>query len=312
MFNRMFTAPLAALVLMLAAQPGIAADGDKAGKVLRLKNNAMAMQDATPRPLKVGSDILVGDVISTGKDARIEFTMLDGSTMTLGERTVFVVTEFLQAPGQENMTLRLLSGAFKASSGQIAAANPEAMQVATDFGTIGIRGTTVWGGTLEKVFEVALLDGKAVRVTTRSGRVDLTKVGDGTAVESQDRAPTAPVSWGREKLSRAAATVDFGPQPAAAAHAFGTNDDQRRLDISHRRPLRTRAHGRPGQNRQAAWHGAAPGDNRPRPGKDPHSGPRCRLAAGRGPGTRPVHGREVEPDRSQCRGRRGGLPGRRP
>jgi len=197
------------LILMMAIPAARAADGDVAGRVLRLKNTAMAMQDAVPRPLKVGSEILVGDVISTGKGTRLEFTLKDGSVMTLGERTVFVVSEFVQDPAKENIALRLLSGAFKASSGKVAAANPDAMTVATNTGTIGIRGTTVWGGTLDTEFEVALLDGKSVTVTTRGGRVELTAPGQGTLVPSEDAAPSAPVIWAQPKVTRALATVDF-------------------------------------------------------------------------------------------------------
>lgn len=186
-----------------------AAEGDAAGKVLRLQKSAVAMQDALPRPLKVGDAILVGDVISTGKGARIEFSLADGSVMTLGERTVFVVNEFNQAKDQENITLRLLSGAFKATSGKISEANPDAMVVAIDAGTIGIRGTTVWGGPLDGIFEVALLDGKAVRIRTRAGEVDLNTVGTGTQVISEDTAPAKPVTWATPKVQRALATVDF-------------------------------------------------------------------------------------------------------
>jgi len=186
-----------------------AAEGDEDGKVRRLKNSAMAMQDAVPRPLKVGDPILVGDVISTGKGARLEFSLADGSVMTLGERTVFVVNEFNANKDQENITMRLLSGAFKATSGSIAAKNPDAMVVAMETATIGIRGTTVWGGPLDAKLEVALLDGKEVSVTTRAGRIILNKVGEGTQVPSEDIAPTAPVAWAPEKVQRAFSTVDF-------------------------------------------------------------------------------------------------------
>ncbi|MEQ8227930.1 MAG: FecR family protein [Rhodospirillales bacterium] len=209
MRNLVTALALSALILVGIKSTAEAAEGDVAGKVLRLQNAAMAMQDALPRPLKVGSEILVGDVISTGKGTRLEFKLNDGLVMTLGERTVFVVSEFVQTPAQENIALRLLSGAFKASSGAVSAANPDAMTVATNTGTIGIRGTTVWGGTLDSQFEVALLDGKSITVTTRGGQVELTAAGQGTRVPSEDSAPTAPVVWGQAKISRALATVDF-------------------------------------------------------------------------------------------------------
>ncbi|MEQ9560209.1 MAG: FecR family protein [Rhodospirillales bacterium] len=200
---------LAALHLIIAGTAVQAADGDAVGKVLRLKNNATAMQGSQPRPLQVGSDILLSDVISTSDGARLEFSLRDGSVVTLGERAMFAVSDFEDAPAQESIALRLLSGAFKAASGSIAARNPDAMIVATTTATIGIRGTTVWGGTLDTSFEVALLEGTAVTVTTQAGTVELNAVGQGTRVPSADQPPTAPVTWAQTKVSRALATVDF-------------------------------------------------------------------------------------------------------
>lgn len=200
---------LAGLFMVFAGLQSHAAEGDAVGKVLRLKNGATAMQDATPRLLKVGSDILVSDVISTGAGARLEFSLSDGSVVTLGERALFAVSDFEDAPARENIALRLLAGAFKAASGSIATRNPNAMTVATNTATIGIRGTTVWGGTLDTAFEVALLEGTVVTVTTRAGTVELNTVGQGTAVPSADQPPDAPATWAPTKVTRALATVDF-------------------------------------------------------------------------------------------------------
>ena len=136
------------------------------------------MQDALPRALKVGDKILRGDVISTGTGARLEMKMLDDAVMTLGEKTIFVVID------------------------TIAQGEPETA-------TIGIRGTTFWGGTLDGVFEVALLDGKAVIVENRAGRVVIDKIGEGTAIGAAGVAPTPPKKWGQCKLGRAIATVAF-------------------------------------------------------------------------------------------------------
>jgi len=61
------------------------------GKVSRIQNAAVAMQDAIPRSLSPGSEVYLGDVISTGKGARLEILMTDGGEVTLGEKTHFVV-----------------------------------------------------------------------------------------------------------------------------------------------------------------------------------------------------------------------------
>jgi hypothetical protein len=208
--RRLVTAGLLSVLILAFSTPAsFAADGDVAGKVLRLKNDAVALQGAVPRPLKVGSEVFVSDVISTGKGARLEFSLRDGSVVTLGGQAMFALSDFEDAPSKENITMRLLSGAFKAASGAIAARNPDAMKVATNTATIGIRGTTVWGGTLDTEFEVALLEGTAVTVTTRAGTIELNTVGQGTRVPSADQPPTDPVTWAQAKVNRALATVDF-------------------------------------------------------------------------------------------------------
>lgn len=197
------------LAVLVVTGPAAWADDGVVGKVVRLKNSAMAMQDAQPRPLQEGGDILIGDVISTGKGTRLEFSLKDGSVVTLGERTTFVVEAFSDTPAHENIAMRMLTGFFKAASGKVAEANPDAMNVATEVATIGIRGTTGWGGRIDGAFGVALLAGKAIRVTTRAGSVDLTTVGQGTTVTSATAPPSAPITWSAGKVARATATVNF-------------------------------------------------------------------------------------------------------
>ena len=115
------------------------------GVVTRLQGNAVAMQDAIPRPLKVGDNILSGDVISTGKDARLEMRMIDDGVITLGERTVFVVIDYILGGETPNAAVRLLQGAFKTVSGELVQMANARFVVETELATIGIRGTTFWG-----------------------------------------------------------------------------------------------------------------------------------------------------------------------
>ena len=185
-------------------------DSDPVGKITRLQGRAVAMQDAFPRPLKEGDAVLLGDVISTGKAARLEMTMIDDAVMTLGEKTIFVVVDYLTSGDKPNATMRLLQGAFSAATGKMVQTASAKFTVNTDVATIGVRGTTFWGGKLDSGdFEVALLDGKGVYVETKAGRVDITRVGDGTRIASSEAAPRAPVKWGAGKTARAVATVTF-------------------------------------------------------------------------------------------------------
>ncbi|HEX9702342.1 MAG TPA: FecR domain-containing protein [Rhodospirillales bacterium] len=206
---RRFVAPVLALALVAFAVAGNAADEDVAGAIVRLQGTAVAMQDAVPRPLKVGDKVLRGDVISTGRGARLEMKMLDNAVMTLGERTVFVVLDYVAQGAQPNAAMRILEGAFSAVTGEMMKTANARFTVETETATIGIRGTTFWGGMIDGAFGVALLDGKSIVVENKAGRVVIDKVGDGTAIRAADAPPTAPTTWPAEKVSRAKATVSF-------------------------------------------------------------------------------------------------------
>ena len=184
-------------------------DTDVVAKVTRIQKAAVAMQDAMPRPLEVGSEVQLGDIISTGKDSRLELTFADGTTATLGERTQFSVVEFVLEQNGGNAVMRLMQGAFSMTSGNMMQLADASMSVQTETATIGIRGTTFWGGQIDGDFSVALLAGKGVDVETKGGTVALTTVGDGTKILDKDTAPSAPAPWGTDKLDRAKATVAF-------------------------------------------------------------------------------------------------------
>ncbi len=185
-------------------------DGSPVGTVVRIQGSAVAMQDALPRTLKAGDKVLLGDVLSTGKNARLEMRMIDDAVITLGERTVFVVVDYVVENVNPNVGMRLLQGAFSAVSGKVVETASSRFTVSTEVATIGIRGTTFWGGMLDgEKFEVALLDGKGVYVETKAGRVELTDVGQGTAITTADQPPSEPKIWGAQKTARAVATVSF-------------------------------------------------------------------------------------------------------
>jgi hypothetical protein len=198
-----------ACFLSLAVVPTEAADDDVAGQVVRLQGAAVAMQDAVPRPLKNGDKILRGDVISTGKGARIEMKMVDDAIMTLGEKTVFVVIDYIASGPKPTASLRLLEGAFAAASGKIPQLAGASMKIETETSTIGIRGTTFWGGKLDGDFQIALLSKGSITVENRAGRVVIDKQGEGTLIKDQNTVPTKPTPWGDEKVARASKTVAF-------------------------------------------------------------------------------------------------------
>lgn len=185
-----------------AAQPA----ADPAGTVKRIRGAALAVRDALPRPLAPGDKVYVGDVLSTGPGARLEIAMIDDGVFTLGEKTAFVIIDYTFSSGEPVM--RLLSGAFAATTGAITA-KAGGMRVESEVATIGIRGTTFWGGELRGITQFALLAGHAIEVENKAGKVVLSTPGFGTKVKDATTAPTAPHAWGRSMLDRAGAMTSF-------------------------------------------------------------------------------------------------------
>jgi hypothetical protein len=179
-----------------------------AGTVTRVKGAAIAVQNAEPRVLGSGANILIGDIISTGPGARLEIAMVDGGAVTLGERTVFVVIDYAFSGADGNAVFRLMEGAALAVTGRIASLGPDRMRLETEGATIGIRGTTLWGGALDGRLQFILLDGSALTVENRFGRVILANPGEGTQIP-ENAAPAPPGQWPADKLDRAKRTVSF-------------------------------------------------------------------------------------------------------
>jgi len=194
--------PFVIVVALITAS--VSANTDEGvGRVTRIQKSAVAIQDAMPRALNVGTEIFKGDVISTGIGARLEVTLNDKSTFTLGERTHFVVEEFLAGNADNNIVLRMLQGAFSATSGELMKTANASMTIETPAATIGIRGTTVWGGNIDGAFNVALISGKGAYVKTPKGFVELDKPGQGTTIDTRLERPAKPVNWPQAKLKKA-------------------------------------------------------------------------------------------------------------
>ncbi len=195
----------------LFVSPGAAQELEKkvAGTVAKLQGSAIAIQDATPRALKVGAEILIGDVVSTGADSRLELRMIDDGLFTLGERTNFVVMEYRFDDNSGNAATRLLDGTVRAITGKIAQLTGQPFRMDTEFASIGVRGTEFWGGPLDGVMQFALLGGGGIIVSNGAGSVEITEEGHGTWLATPLDAPAAPDTWGDDKIKRALETVTF-------------------------------------------------------------------------------------------------------
>jgi hypothetical protein len=118
----------------------------------------------------------------------------DGTQLTLGENATLVVDEFIYDPSMSrgSLSIRVVRGAFLYVGGRIEGVNGATVQIHTPVGAIGLRGTTVWRGPIDKGYGVIVLSGE-VTVTGRRGTVTL-KQGQGTMLFA-DGKPQRAAAW---------------------------------------------------------------------------------------------------------------------
>ncbi|PCI41712.1 MAG: hypothetical protein COB46_02675 [Rhodospirillaceae bacterium] len=200
----------AALVLILCISAPLSVQaGQEIAEVTRLKHSASLIRNGVEQALHLNSKLHADDIISTQDATRLEITFSDGTVLILGEQANLTLDDFVYDPqNSSTLSVSVTQGAFLFVSGLMAKQNDRDMKVTTPLATIGIRGTTFWGGALDNPLDVLLLDGK-IDVVTLHGSVLLDEDGKGTTVSSPNQAPTDPIFWPKAKRQRAFATVAF-------------------------------------------------------------------------------------------------------
>jgi hypothetical protein len=92
---------------------------------------------------EVGQQIYQKDRIKTGTNDSLGITFRDGTQVSLGASSDFAVQDFAFEPqkGKLSFIISLLKGSLVYISGRIASLMPQAVEIRTVNGTIGVRGT---------------------------------------------------------------------------------------------------------------------------------------------------------------------------
>src|SRR6476620_11184166 len=183
------------------------------GAVDRVQLHVDATQAGQTRPLVINSDVYFRDRCHSRGGARLQATLKDGTQLTLGENATLLVDEFIYDPSRSRgvLSVSVIKGAFLFVSGRIEGVNGAKVQIRTPIGAIGLRGTTVWGGPIDKGYGIIVLSGE-VTVTGRRGTVTL-KQGQGTMLFG-DGKPRRAAAWPAGRMKRAVASITFGNSPA--------------------------------------------------------------------------------------------------
>jgi hypothetical protein len=197
---------LAAALMMSVVR---ADERPRVGGVERLEREATATYESDTRPLAVQDDVFFQDLLETTAKARLAVALEDGTKLTLGENASLRIDEFVYEAGGDagKLSLSVLEGAFLFVGGDIENSDDSQVGISTPVGTLGVRGTTVWGGRIDGSFGIFVAEG-GVTVSNAAGEVDLGP-GEGTMINAMDATPSAPKKWPEEKVQRAIQTISF-------------------------------------------------------------------------------------------------------
>lgn len=201
---------LALALLLCISVPLSAQAAQEIAEVTRLKQAASLLRNGVEQALHINVKLQREDIITTQDDTRLEITFVDGTVLTMGEQARLTLDDFVYDPenSRANLSVSIFEGAFLFVSGLMGKQKTKDMKITTPLATIGIRGTTFWGGALDNPLDVLLLEGEIDVVTSR-GSVLLDEDGQGTTVSAPNQAPTKPIFWPEAKRQRAFASVAF-------------------------------------------------------------------------------------------------------
>mgnify|MGYP002265993581 CR=1 FL=1 len=113
------------------------------GVVKSVKGSAVIERGNGKMNIIVGQALRIGDRISTAPDSAVGFTLQDGSRFSIGPNSAIIVSNFQFEPDRGLLALiaRLLYGTMAHASGEIGRIKPQAVQIGTPLGSVGVRGT---------------------------------------------------------------------------------------------------------------------------------------------------------------------------
>lgn len=180
------------------------------GEIVALEGDAYSIGDNGRLGLRQGDPIYFQTQIETGPDARAMIIFIDDTEVTIGGDASLMIDEYMFDPydAQENKAeFSFMKGAFLWTSGMIAKKDEPDVTLNTPKGSIGIRGTTVWGGLMDDGYGVFVSDG-LVNFAGTWGSAQIPK-DKGVFIGKDAMLGEAPESWKETTLGTAFDKVKF-------------------------------------------------------------------------------------------------------
>lgn len=176
----------------------------------------MAVLDGKSRALSNGASVYQNETLASGAKSRLKVEFAGKSSVVLGEKAKLSIDELVFTPNRQRQAFKFLTGAFRVTSGAIAAPNVQNVSLTTPVTTIGSRGTDIIGGYFfagmpprQTHYGVLLVSG-VVSVDTPHGGIVLDEPVEGTFIANNgSKAPTPPTLWRANAMTEAFGAVSF-------------------------------------------------------------------------------------------------------
>ncbi len=193
---RRTTLVLAGAGLALALPPVRPAPAADAGIVSALRGAASATRAGATRALHVGATVHAGDSLRTGASARLLVTMVDGSTLALGEQSQVVLTTVTTDAGG-SMVFDLLAGLVRAVVGP---EHPDRFAVRGRVAVAAARSTDFIVETETRLTSVFVATGEVAVDETYGGAAVVLGAGQGVDIR-RGVTTGVPRNWGQGRIN---------------------------------------------------------------------------------------------------------------
>lgn len=183
---------------------------ESVGIVTRVQNQAEIVSSSGTTSARVGTVVHLQDELRTGSGARLQITFRDNTTLTLSENANVVIDRYVFDPERRTgeVALNATRGAVRFATGRLQGMTDKTITVSTPVAQLGVRGSELWAGPLQRLFGALLLKGVVV-VSNQGGTVTLTIPGWGTDIISFTQQPGNPSKWSPAKMRQALDSTEF-------------------------------------------------------------------------------------------------------
>ncbi|MFP4313802.1 MAG: FecR domain-containing protein, partial [Alphaproteobacteria bacterium] len=185
------------------------------GEIVAVEGTAHSISQNGQKKLQPGDPVYFNAKIETGAESRALILFIDDTQIMIGGNARLEIDEFVfdpYDPAENEAEFSFLKGPFLWASGLIARKDEPDVQLRTPHGSIGIRGTTVWGGTLDQGFGVFVAEG-LVNFSGNWGSADI-PAGKGVFL-GQNNQPGETKPWAEQTVNTALKTITFRNKDAA-------------------------------------------------------------------------------------------------